>query len=100
MIARPDPESARQLGRLVNAEARRASSELAQRTNPVRAAAGWKRRFIVEQGRVPEFVELYRALGYEVEADPAGSQLQASCEACALAAALRFAIIYTRRASP
>lgn len=39
-------------------------------TSAARIAAGWQRRFVVDQSRVVEMVRLYQALGYEAAVDP------------------------------
>ena len=88
----------RELGFLVEAEARRALSEAQLEGDPQRIADGWERRFIADRPRAEEAIELYTGLGYEVCADPImREELADDCEDCLLVAQLRFVTIYTRR---
>jgi hypothetical protein len=88
----------RQLGFLVEAEARRALSEAQLEGDPRRIADGWERRFIADRPRAEEAIELYAGMGYEVCADPImPEELADDCEDCLLVARLRFVTIYTRR---
>lgn len=90
----------RELGFLVEAEARRALSEAQLEGDPQRIADGWERRFIADRPRAEEAIELYTGLGYEVCADPImREELADDCEDCLLVAQLRFVTIYTRRGS-
>jgi hypothetical protein len=67
--------------------------------DPKRLAEGWERRFVAEATRAAEMAELYRSLGYEVAADPVRPEdVGEECGECRLVAALRFTVIYTRRA--
>ena len=85
------------LGRLVAHEARRVLTATALAPDPRRVAAGWTRRFVTDTGRAEESLALYRALGYEVAADPPRpEEMPEDCGTCELA--LRsFRTIYTRR---
>ncbi|MHC5038213.1 MAG: hypothetical protein ACYTHM_12935 [Planctomycetota bacterium] len=62
-------------------------------------AAGWERRFVTEEPRLSESIELYLSLGYEVrlrrltEADMS----QEDCSACFQADPSAFRVIYTRK---
>ena len=68
------------------------------RPDPARIAEGWDPRFVVEARRVPEFVELYASLGFEVLADPVRhGQVSAACGDCRVVMLLDFRTIYTRR---
>ena len=71
------------------------------RPDPARIAEGWEPRFVVEARRVPEYVELYASLGFEVLADPARrDHIASSCGDCRVAILLDFRTIYTRRPTP
>ncbi len=59
-------------------------------------AEGWKRRFVGGPPRLPEMVELYRSLGYEVWLEPPDpEEFGAECEGCTLAL-MFFRVVYTR----
>jgi hypothetical protein len=92
-----EPGAAGPLGRLVAQEARRGLTAAAAAPDPRRVAAGWTRRFVTDAGRAEESMALYRALGYEVAADPLRPEgMPEDCEMCEVA--LRsFRTIYTRR---
>ncbi len=67
--------------------------------NLARAAEGWQRRYLADEHRAREAVELYSSLGFEVRAE----QLDAShfgpqCGECSLAVCTSYVLIYTRRA--
>jgi hypothetical protein len=67
------------------------------RPDPARIAEGWDPRFVVEARRVPEFVELYASMGFEVLADPVQhGQVAAACSDCRVVMLLDFRTIYTR----
>ncbi len=62
-------------------------------------AEGWQRRYLADEHRAREAVELYSSLGLEVRAE----QLDAShfgpqCGECSLAVCTSYVLIYTRRA--
>ncbi len=64
-------------------------------------AAGWERRFLADELRAREAVELYESLGYEVRAqqlEPADFGPQ--CDECAAAVCRSYVLIYTRRPEP
>ena len=69
------------------------------RPDPSRIAEGWEPRFVVEARRVPEYVDLYVSLGFEVLADPVRRDhvASSSCSDCRVAILLDFRTIYTRR---
>ena len=68
------------------------------RPDPSRIAEGWEARFVVDSRRVPEYVDLYESLGFEVLADPVrGDQVASECRDCRIAMLLDFRTIYTRR---
>ena len=60
---------------------------------------GWTRRFVVVRDRASEFVEMYRAMGYEVRLEPLDpEQLPASeCGDCVQVTCAGCVVIYTRR---
>ena len=67
------------------------------RPDPARIAEGWEPRFVVEARRVPEYVELYASLGFEVLADPVRQdQIATACSDCRVVMLLDFRTIYTR----
>ena len=71
------------------------------RPDPSRVAEGWEPRFVVETRRVPEYVELYTSLGFEVLADPVRrDHIASECGDCRVAILLDFRTIYTRRPTP
>jgi hypothetical protein len=86
------------MGSLVQIEARRRLGEAGIRPDRDRLDAGWTYRFVADGERAREVTALYRECGFEVAADPvSGGQFAQGCEGCALAAALHFSAIYTRR---
>lgn len=83
---------------IVRSEAERALSASQIEADPVRLAAGWSRRFIIEGARAAEMIRLYEDLGYEVCADPIrGETVSNGCADCRVVLALDFKMIYTRR---
>ena len=67
---------------------------------PSRASQGWTFRFVAEGKRAEEMVDLYRALGFDVTADPVTVEVEGAsvqeCDACRELAAERHLAIYTR----
>lgn len=62
-----------------------------------RLAEGWERRFVVEGGRVAEYVSLYESLGFEVVTVPVSPEdAIAECTDCRVVGLLQFRLIYTR----
>ena len=61
--------------------------------------AGWKRRFVADEPRLTESVELYESLQFEVALRPLGeADLTAEdCTECFKADPARVRVIYTRR---
>lgn len=91
------PDPIRQLGAMVEGEARRVLSEAGLRPDPARLAAGWQRRFVTDETRAAEAVELYEQLGFEAVADPvSANEVGEQCDDCRLLAMLRFRTVYTR----
>jgi len=83
---------------IVSTEAKRALSAAQVEADPSRVADGWERRFIADGPRAEEMMQLYRALGYEVVADPIRpEQLGNDCEDCRVLIQLAFRMIYTRK---
>jgi hypothetical protein len=79
--------------------------EYAQDTEEAEAellAKGFERRFLTDEPRLSESIELYEELGFEVllrplaEADLSGAE----CTECMKASPERYRIIYTRIAIP
>jgi hypothetical protein len=90
--------SSRQLGSLVEQEARRVLAEAQLRPNPVLVAAGWERRFIADARQAKEAMELYSQLGFEVLAEPVqAAEMGQDCEDCQVLVLLQFKTIYTRK---
>jgi hypothetical protein len=82
---------------VVEGEARRVLTDAQIAPDPERTAQGWERRFIADQTRVAEMVQLYRELGYETVVDPIRpADVGESCGECQLAAVLQLQVIYTR----
>ncbi|HET9982323.1 MAG TPA: hypothetical protein VFQ38_01995 [Longimicrobiales bacterium] len=87
---------AARLAPLLALDAHRA--EVGFRPDPRRLAEGWEYRFVADGVRAEEAVALYRALGFEVCAEPVdGARIADACAECRLAVMLRFRAIYTRR---
>ena len=86
---------------VVEGEARRVLSDLQIAPDPERLAQGWERRFIADEVRVAEMVDLYRELGYETVVDPIRpADVDEDCGDCRLVAQLRLKMIYTRPRRP
>jgi hypothetical protein len=84
---------------VVESEARRLLADARITPDPARIAEGWERRFVVDEGRVAEMVQLYHELGYETAVDAiAPGELDEDCGGCRLVAERRLRIIYTRAA--
>jgi len=65
--------------------------------DPALVAAGWERRFLADGGRVEEFVELYRSMGFEVRVETVWpAELGPECESCRLVICREFVTLYTR----
>ncbi|MBW1871829.1 MAG: hypothetical protein JRJ19_07180 [Deltaproteobacteria bacterium] len=59
---------------------------------------GWTKRFMADEPRLSESVELYKSLGFEVLLEPLpGKCDQGECRTCIEADIERFRIIYTRK---
>lgn len=88
----------RDLGAIVEGEARRMLSEAHLHPDPARVADGWQRRFVTDAARGKEAVELYESLGFEVVADPVRpEEMGEQCDTCRLLVLMGFRTIYTRR---
>lgn len=96
-----DAQGGGHVGRLaavVRGEALRDEAHGRVRADPTRLAAGWTHRFVIERARVPDFVRLYEATGFEVALDPVPPELlDDECLDCRLVAALEYVSVYTRR---
>lgn len=71
----------------------------AQARHEALVAEGWQREFVVEAGRVDEYVELYQSVGKEVRVEPVlpEDMTLPECADCALVLCREYKIIYTRR---
>lgn len=71
-------------------------------TDEALRAAGFERRFVSEEPRLSESVELYESLGFEVALRPLSeADLSAEdCAACLRADPQRYRVIWTRRGDP
>ena len=95
-VGRGEP-SLRPLGFVVEGEARRVLSDSQLAPDPERIAQGWERRFIADEARVAEMIQLYRELGYETAVDPIRpADVSEDCGDCRLVAQRRLKVIYTR----
>ena len=93
-----EPGSVRELGVIVETEARRMLAESQLKANPELIRQGWERRFVGDARQVREAVELYEGLGYETRAEPvSANELGDDCEECFLIVALKFKTVYTRK---
>ncbi len=93
-----DHKEVERLAALVSSEAKRSLSESMTQPNPALISQGWERRFVVDVKRVPEIIELYQELGYEVFVDSIGpDQLNHECGDCRLLVLLEFKTLYTRK---
>ena len=82
---------------VIKGETRRLLSDSRIAPDPDRLAQGWERRFIADEARAAEMMELYRALGYEVVADALRSEHGSKdCDDCRLLAERHLRTIYTR----
>ncbi|MEM2319281.1 MAG: hypothetical protein QXW82_02945 [Candidatus Bathyarchaeia archaeon] len=59
---------------------------------------GWTRRFVADESRLGEAVELYKSLGYEVRLEPAVfDETSEECKKCLLCGGRdKYKVIYTR----
>lgn len=63
---------------------------------------GWTRRFVAEEPRLSEAVELYRSLGMEVlleSVDPTELRQEGQCQICLERSCDKLKVIYTRPSS-
>ena len=82
---------------LLEGEARRVLTDAQLAPDPERRAKGWERRFIADEARVAEMVELYRDLGFETAVDPIRpADVDEVCGECRLVTQRRLQVIYTR----
>jgi hypothetical protein len=83
---------------LVFLEAWKARTDASVTPDPARIAEGWEFRFLADGPRAAEMEALYTELGFDVLLDPVAPERMAEgCKGCAVAAALRFTMLYTRR---
>ena len=57
---------------------------------------GWERKFIIEEHRVNEYVELYESLDQEVRVEPVIPSEIEGCSECFKAECTNYRVIYTR----
>jgi hypothetical protein len=57
---------------------------------------GWERKFVIEEHRVDEYVELYESLNQEVLIEPVIPGEMEGCAECFKANCTNYRIIYTR----
>lgn len=80
-------------------DAGRTLSESQLAADPDLVAAGWELRFIADSHRMPEALDLYKQIGFEVRAEPLpGTDDPDECSSCQ-DAVRQFHAIYTRRRS-
>jgi hypothetical protein len=83
---------------LVDGLSRRFLSDTQLQPDPSLIAQGWERRFIADEQRTKEAMELYSQLGYEVRAEPVlPEELPDDCENCKTVVSFYFQTIYTRK---
>ncbi|MHA1994967.1 MAG: hypothetical protein ACW97Z_10525 [Candidatus Hodarchaeales archaeon] len=58
---------------------------------------GWERKFITEEHRVIEYVELYESLDQEVRVEPVIPSEMEGCSECFKVECSNYRVIYTRR---
>ena len=93
-----DQDDLKQLGFIVEQEARKLLSENQLQPDPTLIAAGWERRFIGDARQVKEAVELYSQLGFEVHTEPVrAEEMGDDCDDCRILVLLQFQTIYTRK---
>ena len=67
--------------------------------DPSLVRQGWQRRFMADSARLPEYLDLYRGLGFEVHTEQVTqAELGEECEDCRIVICRLFVTIYTRRA--
>ena len=68
--------------------------------DPMLVAEGWERRFMTNVGRLPEYIELYTSLGFDVRAEPVRSdEVDPECNDCRLILYQQIVTLYTRKPS-
>ena len=61
-------------------------------------AEGWQRRYLADEHRAQEALELYGSLGFEVRAEKLEpSDFGSQCGECSLAVCRSYVLIYTRK---
>ncbi len=58
---------------------------------------GWEKRFTIDEPRLSEMAEQYKALGFEVLLEPVGPSSSEECTTCITAFSDRYKTIYTRK---
>ncbi len=68
--------------------------------DPQLVAEGWERRFMTQRGRLAEYTDLYRSLGFDVRAEAVRSdEVDPECNDCRLILFQQIVTIYTRQQS-
>jgi hypothetical protein len=94
---RPEQTPLGPLRLAVEGEARRVLSDAQIAPDPERVSQGWERRFVADESRVAEMVQLYHELGYETVVDSIrAADVVGDCGDCRLVALQRLKMIYTR----
>jgi len=76
----------------------RVLSESQLQADPALVAQGWERRFIADEQRAKEAMDLYSQLGFDVRAEPVRpEEMHEDCDDCKTVVAFRFVTIYTRK---
>jgi len=92
------PKTAKNLGLIVEQEARRFFSEAQLKPDPALVAEGWQPRFIADARQTREATELYTQLGFEVRTEPVpAEELGDECSDCQALVLFQFKTIYTRK---
>ncbi len=73
---------------------------LDRQPDPKLVAEGWERRFMTQRGRLTEYTDLYRSLGFDVRAEPVRSdEVEPDCNDCRLILFQQIVTLYTRKRS-
>ncbi len=66
--------------------------------DPELIAQGWERRFMTDQVRAKESIELYESMGYEVLTEPVRpAELRDECIDCKVVVYFSYVTIYVRK---
>ena len=67
------------------------------KTHQQLVAEGWEKRFIIEEPRLSECMELYESMGFEVCLLPLDEATATECDICFEGHQFKYKIIYTRK---